>query len=152
MTITYLKDKIMIDVTKCMGCRKGVSLFIKKDGEYTHVDLFATPEAGASFKCENSETIGKYLVSNGDRGTLLPNEDLEKFFEKQESWWEDIIDLTYATLKEESKVYEFFNAGEGGNMMWNKPNLDIENALLAIAEREGVTVDKQSYPDLIKWQ
>lgn len=142
----------MIDVTKCIGCRKGVSLFTEKDGEYTHVDLFATPEAGASFKCENSETIGKLLVKNGDRGTLLPNDELKKFFEIQEFWWEDIIDLAHAVLKEQSKVSEFFNDGEKGNMMWNKPNLEIENALLAIAEIEGVEVDEEAYPDLIKWQ
>lgn len=40
----------MIDVTKCMGCRRGVNLFTEKDGEYIHVDLFATYEAGAIFK------------------------------------------------------------------------------------------------------
>ena len=141
----------MIDVTKCIGCRKGVSLFTEKDGEYTHVDLFATPEAGASYKCENSETIGKLLVKNGDRGTFLPNDELKKFFEKQEFWWEDIIDLAYAILKEQSKVSEFFNDGEKGDMMWNKPNLEIENALLALADIEGIKVDEEAYPDLIKW-
>ncbi|MGB0881440.1 MAG: hypothetical protein ACPGSO_00695 [Vicingaceae bacterium] len=142
----------MIDVTKCMGCRKGVSLFTEKDGEYTHVDLFATPEAGASYKCENSENIGGLLVKNGDKGTLLPNEELKQFFERQEFWWEDIIDLAYDTLKEQNKVSEFFNTGEKGNMMWNKPNLEIENGLLALAEKEGIKVDKEAYPDLIKWQ
>ena len=141
----------MIDVTKCIGCRKGVSLFTEKDGEYTHVDLFATPEAGASYKCENSETIGKLLVKNGDRGTFLPNDELKKFFEKQEFLWEDIIDLAYAILKEQSKVSEFFNDGEKGDMMWNKPNLEIENALLALADIEGIKVDEEAYPDLIKW-
>lgn len=142
----------MIDVTKCIGCRKGVSLFTEKGGEYTHVDLFATPEAGASYKCENSETIGELLVNNSDRGTLLPNEELKQFFEKQEFWWEDIIDLAYTTLKEQDNVSEFFNGDDKGNMMWNKPNLEIENGLLALAEKEGVTVDKEAYPDLIKWQ
>lgn len=142
----------MIDVTKCIGCRKGVSLFTEKDGEYTHVDLFATPEAGASFKCGNSETIGKYLVPNGDRGALLPNEELKRFYEKQEFWWEDIIDLAYDTLKEQNKVSEFFNNDERGNMIWNKPNIDIENKLLALAEIEGVKIDEEDYPDLIKWK
>ena len=142
----------MIDITKCIGCRKGVSLFTEKDGEYTHVDLFATPEAGASFKCENSETIGELLVKNGDRGTLLPNDELKKLFAKQEFWWQDIIDLAYATLMEQSRVSEFFNDGEKGAMMWNKPNLEIESALLALAEIKGVKVDEEDYPDLIKWQ
>lgn len=142
----------MIDVTKCIGCRKGVSLFTEKDGEYIHLDLFATPEAGASFKCKNSEIIGKHLVPNGDRGTLLPNEELKRFYEKQEFWWENIIDLAYATLKEQSKVSEFFNNGEKGNMIWNKPNIDIENKLLVLAEKECVKVDEEAYPDLIKWQ
>ena len=142
----------MIDVTKCIGCRKGVSLFTEKDGEYTHVDLFATPEAGASFKCENSEIIGKHLTTNGDRGTLLPFGDLKSFYEKQEFWWENIINLAYTTLKNQSKVSEFFNSGENGNMIWNKPNIDIENELLALANKEGVKVDKEDYPDLIKWR
>ena len=82
---------VNIDVTKCLGCRKGISLFTEKNGEYTHVDIFATPEAGASYKCENSETIGNFLMKNGDRGTLLPNEELKAFFTKQEIWWAYIV-------------------------------------------------------------
>lgn len=103
-------------------------------------------------KCENSETIGKLLIKNGDRGTFLPNDELDKFFERQELWWENIIKLAYSTLKEQSNVSEFFNGGEKDDIMWNKSNLEIENALLVLAEREGVKVDKESYPDLIKWQ
>jgi len=122
----------MIDVTKCIGCRKGVRLFTEKDGEYTHFDLFATPEAGASFKCENSETIGKLLVKNGDRGTLLPNDELKKLFATQEFWWEDIIDLAYATLKEQSRGSEFFHDREKDAIMWHKTNLEIENARLSL--------------------
>lgn len=76
-------------------------------------------------KCENSETIGKLLVKNGDKGTLLPNDELKKFLERQEFWWEDIINIAYATLKEQSKVYEFFNNGENGDRMLNKPNVEI---------------------------
>ena len=73
----------MIDVTKCIGCRKGTSLFFEKDGEYIHVDLFATPESGSACKCENSETIGNFLMKNGDRGTFIPNEQSKEFFNNQ---------------------------------------------------------------------
>ena len=140
-----------IDVTKCLGCRKGISLFTEKDGEYAHVDLFATPEAGACYKCENSETIGKYLMKNGDRGTLLPNEIAKDFFTKQEMWWEDIISLAYDNLKEQKMVSEFFNSGEKGNRTWNLANVDIENKLLAIASENGIDINEEAYPDLIKW-
>ena len=141
-----------IDVSKCIGCRKGISLFTEKDGEYTHVDLFATPEAGASYKCENSEIIGNFLMKNGDRGTLLPNEQSKAFFTKQEMWWEDIISLSYDTLKEQEMVSEFFNDGEKDSKTWNLPNVEIENKLLEIASKNGIEVNEEAYPDLIKWE
>ena len=143
---------VNIDVTKCLGCRKGISLFTEKNGEYTHVDIFATPEAGASYKCENSETIGNFLMKNGDRGTLLPNEELKAFFTKQEIWWEDIISLAYDTLKEQKMVSEFFNGREKDNRTWNLPNIEIENKLLAIASENGIEVNEETYPDLIRWE
>ena len=142
----------MIDVTKCIGCRKGTSLFFEKDGEYIHVDLFATPESGSACKCENSETIGNFLMKNGDRGTFIPNEQSREFFNKQVIWWEDIIKLAYDTLKEQEMVSEFFNNGEKGDKMWNKTNLEIENALLTIASNNGIEVNEDIYPDLIKWE
>jgi hypothetical protein len=141
-----------INVAKCIGCRKGISLFTEKDGEYTHVDLFATPEAGASYKCENSETIGKFLMKNGDRGTLLPNEESKVFFTKQEMWWEDIISLAYDTLKEQKMVSEFFNDGDKDSRTWNLTNVEIENKLLAIASTNGTEVNEEAYPDLIRWE
>ena len=142
---------VNIDVTKCLGCRKGISLFTEKNGEYTHVDLFATTEAGASYKCENSETIGNFLMKNGDRGTLLPNEESKAFFTKQEMWWEDIISLAYDTFKEQKKVSEFLNDGEKDNRTWKLPNVEIENKLLAIALEKGIEVNEEAYPDLIRW-
>lgn len=142
----------MIDVTKCIGCRKGVGVFTEKDGKYVHIDLFATPAAGASYKCGNSDVIGKHLVQHGNLGTLLANEDLESFYEKQSFWWEDIIDLAYEVLKEQDKVSSFFNDGKKDDKMWNKPNVDIENALIALAEKEGMIVDEDRYPDFTRWQ
>lgn len=141
-----------INVAKCIGCRKGISLFTEKDGEYIHVDFFATREAGASYKCENSETIGNFLMKNGDRGTLLPNEESKAFFTKQEMWWEDIISLAYDTLKEQKMVSEFFNDGEKGSRTWNLTNVEIENKLLAIASENGTEVNEEAYPDLIRWE
>lgn len=140
-----------INVAKCLGCRKGISLFTEQNGEFTHVDLFATPEAGASYKCENSETIGKFLMKNGDRGTLLPNEQSKAFFTKQKMWWEDIISLAYDTMKEQKMVSEFFNDGGKDNKTWNLPNVEIESKLLVIASEKGIEVNEEAYPDLIKW-
>jgi len=141
-----------INVAKCIGCRKGISLFTEKDGEYTHVDLFATPEAGAIYKCENSETIGNFLMKNGDNGTLLPNEQSKELFTKQEMWWENIISLAYDTLKEQKIVSEFFNDGEKDARTWNLTNVEIENKLLAIASVNGMEVNEEAYPDLIRWE
>lgn len=147
--VTRIVDDI--DVTKCLGCRKGIGAFTEKDGEYFHFDLFATPEAGAIYKCENSETIGKYLIKNGDKGIMLPNEIAKEFFNKQEMWWEDIISLAHDTLKEQKMVSDFFNQGEKDSKTWNLPNVDIENKLLSIAYENGIDVNEEIYPDLIKW-
>ena len=114
--------------------------------------MFATPEAGASYKCENSETIGNFLMKNGDRGTFLPNEQSKEFFTKQEMWWEDIVSLAYDTLKEQKMVSEFFNDGEKDARTWNLTNAEIENKLLAIASENGIEVNEEAYPDLIRWE
>ena len=91
-------------------------------------------------------------MKNGDRGTLLPNEELKAFFTKQEIWWEDIISLAYDTLKEQKMVSEFFNGREKDNRTWNLPNIEIENKLLAIASENGIEVNEETYPDLIRWE
>ena len=91
-------------------------------------------------------------MKNGDRGTLLPNEELKAFFKKQEIWWEDIISLAYDTLKEQKMVSEFFNGREKDNRTWNLPNIEIENKLLAIASENGIEVNEETYPDLIRWE
>jgi len=145
-------EQTKIDVTKCIGCRKGISLFIEDNGVYTHMDLFATREAGASYKCENSEVIGKYLVKNGDRGTFLPNEELKELLGKQELWWEEIVTLAYESLKEQKEVSAFFNEGEVGKKTWNLPNIEIENKLLAIAVEKGIEINQDNYPYLLKWE
>lgn len=143
----------MIDVTKCIGCRKGISAFTKEKDGYNHLDLFATPEAGAIFHCENSDVIGGFLKENDNKGGIyVPNYELKEVLDFQSFWWEDIMSLAYDTLKEQEKVSAFFNEGETGNMMWNKPNVEIETSLLAIAGKEGVKVDEESYPDLLKWK
>lgn len=143
----------MIDVTKCIGCRKGIPAFIKENNCYSHLDLFATPEAGSIFRCENSDVVGDFLKENDNKGGIyVPKDTLKEVLDFQAYWWEDIISLAYDALKEQDKVTAFFNDGEKGNMMWNKPNADIEAALIAIAEKEGVKVDDESYPDLLKWK
>jgi hypothetical protein len=145
-TISAVSNHNDINVTKCIGCRKGISLFTEKDGEYTHVDIFATPEAGSLYKCENSEIIGSFLMKNGENGTLLPNEESKAFFTKQAMWWEDIISLAYDTLKEQTGVSKFFNDGT-----INLTNIEIENKLVAIALLNGIELNEEVYPDLIRW-
>ena len=78
-----------IDIEKCGACKAGLELFVKQDDEWFHVDLFATFEAGAMYVCENSDVIEEYLVKNGDKGTWLPNEELEALFREQELKNED---------------------------------------------------------------
>ena len=120
----------MIDVTKCFGCRKGVLLFIKENDAYFHVDLFATPEAGEEYKCENSDTIGEFLIKREGKGTYVPNEELKDLFWNQSMWWEDIIDLAHDIFESDKKVGEFFNEETDGILNWNLSNEDIENKLL----------------------
>ncbi len=145
-------NTINIDVTKCIGCRKGVSMFTIKEGVYIHHDLFASAEAGASYKCNNTATIGNYLVKNGERGTFLPNDNAEEFFDKQESWWEDIITLAYNTFKEQKFVSDFFNGGNDGSKVLNLPNVELENKLLANAKEKGIEITEDKYPYLILWE
>ena len=95
-----MKKKINIDVTKCLGCRKGISHFTKKDGEYRHFDLFASPEAGAIYRCENTDTIGEYLTEGKPDMYYTEDDDIKYFFDQQGYWWEDIIDLAYAFDKD----------------------------------------------------
>lgn len=137
----------LVDVTKCSGCRNGISLFSfsEEDDQYIHVDFLATKEHGISYKCENSDEIEKYLVKNGDRGTYLPSEDYDEYFKNQEFWWEDIIDLSTNIFDDENKRIEFLKS------IIDKPNEEVENELLKKAKEEGVEVDEEEFPDLLKW-
>jgi hypothetical protein len=141
----------MIDVTKCFGCRKGIGCFTEKNGKYYHVDIFATSESSESYLCENSDVIGKFLYKNGKNGFILPNDDLKVIFIDQEFWWTDILTLSHDIFGNNEKVAEFFNTGEKGNMIWNLPNIDLENKLIEIAIEKGIDVIEDNYPDLLKW-
>ena len=148
-----MKKKINIDVTKCMGCRKGISLFFKDEEGYNHVDLFASAEAGAQYKCENSDSIGEYLIGNDASSKYLPKEgDVKEFFDFQEMWWEDIIDLVYDVFKDQGKVTAFFNEGEKDNRTHNLPNEEIEAKLLVLAKENNIQITKDQYPDLLKFK
>jgi hypothetical protein len=142
----------MIDVTKCIGCRKGIPLFTKDENGYAHTDLFASYGSGVTYKCENSDIIGDYLIPNGDKGTLLPNEELKVFFLNQEMWWDDIISLIHDVLKDTKLVQEFFNDGEKGNMTWNLSNEEIEEKISFLAIKEGFFINEEDYPDLLMWK
>jgi len=142
-----------LDVTQCIGCRKGIGLFIKeKDKTFTHLDLFATPEAGHSYKCTNQKIIEKHVKKNKGKGTYLADDELQAFYIDQEDWWYDFIDLASDTFTNNDELNEFFNRGEKGDKMWNKPNNVMEIELLTIARERGVEVIKDYYPSLIKWR
>ena len=142
-----------LDVTQCIGCRKGIGLFIKeKDKTFTHLDLFATPEAGASYKCTNQDEIKKHVKKNKGKGTYLADTELQEFYDKQDAWWYDFIEAASVVFEDNEELNEFFNQGEKGNKMWNQPNKVMENALLEIAEEKSIEIRKDDYPDLLKWK
>jgi len=140
----------MIDVTKCLGCRKGIDIWTDQEGTIKHLDFFATAEAGATYKCETPD-IENYIERN-ENGMLISKEEYKSFFEKQSFWWEDIIELAYAVLQDPSDVKDFFNSGEEGDRMHNLINETIEWTLVNMAEEAGIVVDEDSYPDLIKFR
>lgn len=141
----------MIDVTKCLGCRKGIGMFLEENGEYNHCDLFATAEAGSIYLCKNSDEIKQFLVKTKNN-TYLPNDELQGVFKRQEFWWEDIITLAYDIFDNGNSVKEFFNITENDVLMWNRSNNDIENALIKLAEEKGIEVTIDNYPDLFKFK
>lgn len=141
----------MIDVTKCLGCRKGIDIWQEKDGVIKHMDLFATAEAGAIYECE-TPNIRDFIELNKN-GMLISKEEFKQFFEKQSFWWEDIINLAYVVFENDPEaVKNFFNRGSKKERMHNLSNETIEWTLLNIAEEKEVVVDKDEYPDLLKWK
>lgn len=140
-----------LDFNKCIGCKKGINLFVKNDdGSYSHVDLFFSKEEGAQFKCENSN-IGEYLKPNGDKGTYLPKDnDLEYIYATHDFWWEDIIDLAHKIFDNDTEqVREFFNQNIEGVQLLSKSLYDMEEKLLEKGDELGVEYkDEEGYPDL----
>lgn len=144
--------KEIINVGRCMGCRKGIYPFTFNNGIYNHLDMFYSPEEGALMKCGNSDVIGNYLIENKESGMLMPTEDLKELYIEQENWWQDIIYLANTIFDEDhEKIGAFFNEGEKGNMVWNLSNVDIENKLLALADVKGMVITKEDYECLLKF-
>ena len=140
----------MIDVTKCLGCRKGIYIWDKQEGKIKHVDLFASTEAGAIYEC-TTPGIEEYLFVN-ENGMLRPKKEYESFFANQSFWWEDILNLAYGVMGDSEKVRSFFNSGPEDNRMHNQSNETIEWTLLNMAEEVGIVVDYPDYPDLLKFK
>ncbi len=142
-----------LDVTQCIGCRKGIGLFIKeKDKTFTHLDLFATPEAGASYKCSNQKEIKKHVKLNKGKGTYLADDELQEFYDFQEAWWYDFIELASNVFEGDDELNKFFNTGVKGDKVWNQNNVVMEGVLLKIAKDKNVEVTEEDYPDLLKWK
>jgi hypothetical protein len=141
----------MLDVTKCIGCRKGIGIFTKEPHGYNHVDVFNTIESGAIFRCKNSSVIGQYLIKNENTGTYLPNKEFKEFLLNQGSWWGDILDILYEIFQSsEDDINEFFNTEIKGKKLWNLPNQRIEEKVLQLADKNNLEIRMIIYPDLYK--
>lgn len=138
----------MIDIKKCIGCRKGISLFREIDSEFFHVDIIG----GVQYKCENSNEIKPYLILNKSKSFYLPNDYLRPKFINQELWWEDILQLAYKVFSTKEEVLNFFNEGNINERVWNKSNVEIENLLLQLAEKKKINVTKDDFPFLLKFK
>ena len=135
----------MIDVTKCIGCRKGIYPFIKNgDKNYSHLDFFATAEAGAIYSCENSDVVGEFLVDYPEDGKSLPTKSFLDFLDRQSDWWEDMVTLANDILEDPEEVLTFFNE----NGLWNKSNEEIEKALVKLASSKEFLIHEEDYPNL----
>lgn len=141
----------MIDVTKCIGCRQGIDVFMEKEGDYLHFDFFASPEESEIYMCGNSDVMGQHLVRNKN-GLLTTSDDLKKFFEKQSYWWDEVLVLAHSVMVDDAEVEAFFMDDREGEPMINKSNEDIERALLSLAEDQGLKITREEYPDLLKWK
>lgn len=145
---------INIDSGKCIGCRKGVYPWQKnKDGDYEHIDLFATQAAGAIYKCANSKEIEPYIYERADsKGVYRPNEELKEFLNQEDFWFEDIVNLAHRIFDDWEKVKEFFDMGEEGKKNWQLPKEELEGALYAMAKAVNIEVTEEEYPDFAMWK
>jgi hypothetical protein len=142
----------MIDITTCIGCRKGVWPLIYKDNKYYHVDLFSSAESGAQYECLNSDEIGEYLVKIEGKGTLKPNPELDEVYTAQEFWWEDILTLCHEVFKDPNDIADLFNSKINSKSLITSENIDIENALIKLAKDKYIEITQQKYPDLLLWK
>ena len=140
----------MIDVTKCLGCRKGIDIWTKREEKLKHMDLFASAEAGAIYDCE-TPGIEEHLIEN-ENGMLRPKAEYQSFFSNQSFWWEDILNLAYGVMEDPERVRSFFNSGPEDSRMHNQSNETIEWTLLNMADEAGIVVDEDNYPDLIRFK
>jgi hypothetical protein len=138
-----------INVTTCMGCKKGIESFVLMENQFFHLDLFATPGEGHQFKC-NSENIGDILIKS-DNGVFFPDTEHEVLFREQSFWWTEILTLAMDVFGSDEAILEFLNTGESGKKMWNNTNDVIEKELISIAENKGIVIDATTYPDLLLW-
>lgn len=137
-----------IDVNKCIGCRFGGYLFLKKKDKYVHVDVFS----GVTQTCKNSDEISKYLIPNLNKGSYIFNSEMMPIVKKQEIWWENIIDLAYEVLHTGDEVSKFFKTEINNIKIWHIDNKDMENELLKLAKLNNIEILEEDYPDLLKYE
>jgi hypothetical protein len=141
----------MIDITKCLGCRKGIDIWTDQDGTIEHFDFFATADSASVYKCETPD-IENFIEKNKN-GMLIAKPEYKKFFEKQSFWWEDILDLAYQVFNDDpTAVKDFFNSGTVDERVHSLSNETIELTLLNMAEAAGLEINEEDYPDLIKFR
>lgn len=147
----------MVDVVKCLGCRKGIDTWQENDGELHHFDFFATKEAGAIYKCNNSEELKKIGLDKIERNGLLTpkkDSDLDIFFKEQEFWWEDYVELLWEIFKTQEEVNKYFNEDtfDNGTILGKLSNEELEELILKEAFAHDVEVTEDNYPDLYVWK
>lgn len=145
----------MVDVKVCFGCRQGISSFsLHDDGNFYHIDLFATCETGAIYPCENSKELAPYLNRNDNppSKTYLANPELDTFYREQGHWWQDAIQLANDVLKDEEEVLKFLMNDNEKSVLYTWTNEQIEIALLGFAANRNFEVKQEDYPDLLLWK
>lgn len=138
-----------LDVTKCIGCRKGTLPFTHvRKGYIHHLDLFASAEAGEMYPCANKDVVEKHLTTTS-RGIYDTSPELSEVMNWQASWWDDIMTILHAMFKGKWPEATDYINNSGVLAMSNK---DMEDFIIRDAIKMGIVIDADKCPDLISME
>ncbi len=131
-----------LDINKCQGCRKGISLIEKDIYRYVHIDIF-----WQDHECQNSDEIARFIMPSQERlGFYSPNKEIAHIFERREKWCDDIFALCNFVFESMSEIEEFVSR-------WTEmSDYEIECEIIRMAIDLSVEVDEKRYPDLFFWK